>query len=97
MNSKPKWYFLPEPPLDTKKMDKSWWPDWYKDNTKAQLFLYHDDPHRSLTGEARAQIRDYMSLENFWKAATGCVKALEVRDLVTRQLELRLEIDLGPE
>jgi hypothetical protein len=93
VNSKPKWQFLPMPPPGVGREDKSWWPDWYKDNTKGQLFLYHDAPYRSLTDEARAQIRDYTSLESFWKAATGRVRAVEVRDLVTHQLELGLDLE----
>jgi hypothetical protein len=46
-----------------------------------------------LTDEARAQIRNYTSLESFWKAATGRVRAVEVKDLVTHQLELGLDLE----
>lgn len=88
-NARPKWRFLPLM-SGVERRDRSQWPAWYKDNTKAQLFLYHADPYRSLTDQARAQIKDYMPLESFWKAATGRVRALKVKDLVMRQLELDL-------
>lgn len=91
-NSQPKWKLLPVPPPGQDRKDRSWWPAWYKDNTKAELFLRGYEqvaaPALCLPPEVRPAIEHYMTLEDFWNAATGRMKSTDVSLHVTHQMDL---------
>lgn len=82
IEGRPKTWFLPRQP-GVNNRDPKTWPDWYRSRTKGQLFI-----EQSLTEEQRLLILKYMTLENFWRAATGRVHPEEVINLVRHQPSL---------
>lgn len=86
--ARPKWWFLPPTP-EVHPRQRSTWPVWYTQATKAQLIIEHklfDDDKQ------RQQLERYIDAEAFYRAASGQVHPDDVAPLFrTYQLALPLE------